>query len=719
MQVTRRGFLVGSAVLGAAACTPQMPGGTPAPPCVVPALPGAEPLPVPGSAGLVDEAWFQGRATEFLTLSTSSYDPGNRANVIGHLLRSRRDPSFVWDPSRVAPTLVGTDPFRDTDDFELVDLQWVVRLGRGVLPAATIAAVEDHIAGARYRYDDPIPAGVVDNKWFWSENHRIMFAVDEYLGGLALPDRVFTFTGLTGAEHAERARPAVVAWIRERARFGYSEWHSNTYMKFDWSPLLTLVEFADDPEVVALGAAAIDTALFDLATHNFHGVFGVTHGRGYKGAKTAWDRESTFGTAKFLFDNTDRLFPNSNDIGPMYLAGSTKYRLPEVIRRAGASQAVETIRERHGVPLDPHEPFSLNPVGAFGYDYADPANLPFWWSHGALTAWQMVPTSLDACNRWNLWDSELFQKFAAVKQFASVSPGLAQVAIRELASFAAAGVLGEAHTYTWRSPEVMLSSVIDHRFGDAMEQVHAWQATLGPDTMVFTTHPSKEPPRTTDWGADSGYWTGTASMPRSAQRGRVAIHLYQPAYESPSDPLLGPYFSYRPYTHAYFPQDRFDEVVETAGWVCGRKGDAYVALWSERPTQWRTYDPATYATDGMTRPFDLLAPGGADNAWVVEVGRAADHGSFAAFVAAVAAAAPSVVRSPGRIDVTYVSPSEGELRFGTQGGFTVKGAASPLRDHPRHSSPWAEQCANGEGFDISDGEVRLQLDVAHAGRRVS
>ena len=121
----------------------------------------------------------------------------------------------------------------------------------------------------------------------------------------------------------------------------------------------------------------------------------------------------------------------------------------------------------------------------------------------------------------------------------------------------------------------------------------------------------------------------------------------------------------------------------------------------------------------MTRPFDLIAPGGADNAWIVEVGRAADHGSFAAFVAAVTSSAPVAVRSPGRIDVSYTSPTEGELRFGTQGGFTVDGVATPLRDHPRHSSPWAEQCANGEGFDISDGSVRLQLDVARAGRRVS
>ena len=77
---------------------------------------------------------------------------------------------------------------------------------------------------------------------------------------MALPDRVFTFTGLTGAQHAARSRSRIVDWIGERARFGYSEWHSNIYMKYDYAPLLTLVEFADDDELVSLAAPALDVA---------------------------------------------------------------------------------------------------------------------------------------------------------------------------------------------------------------------------------------------------------------------------------------------------------------------------------------------------------------------------------------------------------------------------------------------------------------------------
>ncbi len=724
MEATRRQFLLASAAgtFGTAllaGCTPSSTPGVADPACALLNVGGPRPLPTPGTVGLIDETVFQARVGEYLGLATQRLNADNAASVTAHLIRARRDPSFVWNPAAVVPSLVGTEPFGDTSYFDLMAYQWVLRLGRGVLPPTTITALEAAIAGARYRYDDPIPPGQIDNKWFWSENHRIIFAIDEYLGGLALPNQVFTFTGLTGAQHAARSRIRVTEWIRERARFGFSEWHSNTYMKYDYAPLLTLVEFADDEELVSLAASALDVCMFDVAAHSMRGAYGVTHGRAYKGSKTNSLIETSFGTAKLLFDTTDRPYQSLSDIGPTFFCGSDKYRLPEVIRRVATSQQTAIIRERHGIALDPHEPVSFSPQAPYGYTYNDPANLPFWWSQGALSTWQTIPVTLDAVNAYQLWDTELFQKFSAIRQYAGASPALIQLAIRELASFAAAGVLGEAHTYTWRSPDAMLSSVIEHRVGDAMEQVHAWQATLDPEAVVFTTHPSKNVPATLDWGSDNGYWTGTASMPRSAQRGRAAIHVYRASYASPTDAILGPIFSYQPFTHAFFPQDRFDEVVEQAGWVLARKGDGYVALWSQRPTQWRAYNAATEATGGHTLPFDLLAPGGAENIWIVEVGRRADHGSFAAFVTAITNSLPTVEVDGSQLVVRYASPTEGQLVFGTAASFSVNGVVQPLRDHPRHSSPWAEQCHLAEGFDIREGDARLSINFTTAGRQIS
>ena len=120
-----------------------------------------------------------------------------------------------------------------------------------------------------------------------------------------------------------------------------------------------------------------------------------------------------------------------------------------------------------------------------------------------------------------------------------------------------------------------------------------------------------------------------------------------------------------------------------------------------------------------TLPFDLVAPGGADNVWIVEVGRAADHGSFAGFVAAIASAIVEITRSGSEIAVRYVSPTEGDLRLATSGGFTVDGIATPLRDHPRHGSPWSQECHLEEGFEIADGDASLRINFTTAARRVS
>ena len=76
----------------------------------------------------------------------------------------------------------------------------------------------------------------------------------------------------------------------------------------------------------------------------------------------------------------------------------------------------------------------------------------------------------------------------------------------------------------------------------------------------------------------------------------------------------------------------------------------------------------------------------------------------------ITAATVEVVRSNGQIDVHYVSPVEGDLRLGTLSGFKVGGQATPLRDHPRHSSPWGESCEFSSFYDLKVGDNRVRID---------
>ena len=165
-------------------------------------------------------------------------------------------------------------------------------------------------------------------------------------------------------------------------------------------------------------------------------------------------------------------------------------------------------------------------------------------------------------------------------------------------------------------------------------QTHTWQATLSENAMVFTQHPAYLPPDQGtltgyDWNADQpgpGYWTGEASQPRTVQHENVGISIYAPQYAA----LLEFGFTMRDETHAYFPHAHMDDVVQSGNWTFGRKDDGYVALYSWRDTEWRRGLPEVHQNAGLD--FDLVAPGGADNVWIVECGSIDEYpGGFAEF----------------------------------------------------------------------------------------
>ena len=149
-----------------------------------------------------------------------------------------------------------------------------------------------------------------------------------------------------------------------------------------------------------------------------------------------------------------------------------------------------------------------------------------------------------------------------------------------------------------------------------------------------------------------------------------------------------------------------------------------MALWSWRPTEWRSHDPAATFTNGLTQPFDLVAPGGAHNVWVSEVGDAGRWGSFDAFVDAVAAAPVEVVDlglTPEGVskgfDVTYASPSEGPMAFSWTGPLTVGGAEVPLHGTARIENPFSTVAAGSSTVTIRADESSLTVDLLTGRRR--
>jgi hypothetical protein len=660
-------------------------------------------------SGKVTSDAFAIRQVEYLRHATKTLNPGDALNVLAHFERAARDPGFTFDagvvtPAAFADVFADIDEFADTTDFTMLYLLNLREAYGDELPADTRAAIDKRFLAFKYWYTEPTPAGVVDNKYYWSENHRIIYHTIEYLAGLTFPDQTFTNDGRTGAAHAATAKQRILDWLDEKVRFGFSEWHSDVYYQKDVDPLLTLAEFAPDRDVANRAAMVLDLFMLDIALHLQKGNFGATHGRSYmKDKSTALDQD-TFALSKLVFDDTSEAYTPGTDAGATLFARAKKYRVPAAITAIAKYDRPMVDVEHMNVPLDPSAPVTPNPSPPYGISFDDPNNVPFWWERGAQTAWQVVPLTIQTLDQYGLWDSQFYKPFKPLRDAVGNDMDAAQNLAHQLAPVLAFGLLSEVHTYTYRSADVMLSTAQDYRPGVFSEQSHSWQATLDEHAIVFTTHPKNEPQRGTQWPDDDGYWTGTGSMPRSAQLRTVSINVYDPQFTPLGPPLDA--FSYLDYTHAYFPQEKFDEVVTHGNWTFGRKGNGYVALWSWHTPHWRDHTTDGTFTHGLTKPFDLVAPG-KDNVWISEVGDSSRWKTFDAFVNAVAGAKVAV---DANHRVAYTSPTEGPLSFGWNGPLELRNRAIALHPSDRFKNPFVEVPFQGRLYKIQVKGDHLTLD---------
>jgi len=492
--------------------------------------------------------------------------------------------------------------------------------------------------------------------------------------------------------------------------------------------VLLLAEFADDPEIARLASMTLDMMFVELAGHLQQGTFGSTHGRTYQKDKLQGQDEDTYSVAKLAFDQTPTTYANADDA--TLLAAAERYRPPEVARRIAASEDTAVFRTKSSLPIDPNAPVDPDVEAPYGTTWEGEEGLMTWWGQGAQFPWQVVPTSVAAVKEYDLFETANFQQAKALEPvLATTDDAGLQALAKSLAVQVNPGLLSQVDTYTWRSPEVMLSTAQDWRPGQRGEQDHISQATVDAHALVFTQHPKVDVSTSEEASDNNSYWTGDGGIPRAAQQENVSIAIYDPAYDDGGGVGSGAYsFTYQDYTHAYFPTEHFEEYVQRDGWTIARKGDAFVALWSARPTHWRQYEEGQF-TNELTAEFDLVADGGPTNVWITEVATASDFTGeddpYEAFVSAITASEPEVAgwvacpanakcpRTPGPT-VTYDSPSQGVLTFGwdstlptdEQAPFTVDGDAVDL--HPegvRWDAPYATA-----GFD--DGTYAAELDGA-------
>lgn len=580
---------------------------------------------------------------------------------------------------------------RDTSDFDLTTLLRMLYLDRSTqaLPADLRAELEAAVLGFKYWLDQPGPDSMV----WWSENHQILFHALEYLAGHLFPDRVFDNAGMTGREHRAHAEPLLRRWLYDRARFGFSEFHSNIYFNEDIPALVNLVDFAPDAQIRAQAAILLDILALDMASNYFKGFFATAHGRTYPDRLLGGLSDSVRDAAWIYGLAPDIPVESLGGSGfaAAFLATSEHYALPPLLEAVAAAM-IPRLEHRQRDSIDVLD----GPAWGIGYESWE--DVMFWWGMTGYVDPEVIEGSFNMVDNFHMWEGETWKDLAFLRPFVGTS--VLRSAAEEFAVMARGVVLETANTYVYRTPDYQLAGVQDYKPGSWTAQVHAWKAALNPQAYVFTTWPG---------GSSGDYmggdWTG-GFLPRALLDGPVGLIRYRrPDLPPVAEGLLsfaegaGFGLQFKDYSHAYFPRDEFDEVVTGAGWTIGRSGEGYLGLWSRRPVTW--------ATDNR---YELIAHG-LDNDWIVELGSASEHGAFAGFAKRLQDAR---VELDGE-RLRYHSPHRGSYEAGWEGPFTRDGAAIDLGAYPRFDNPYVQQ-AFGERctpIRLNGQTFVLDFDAGH------
>ena len=573
-------------------------------------------------------------------------------------------------------------------NWTLMPILWWLRRYGEAFTAGQLRAMHDTCVSAKFWISDPGE----DHECYFTENHQIIFHVDEFIIGGMWPDEIFPITGRSGAWHRARARAAIGRWLDWRATAGFSEFKSLGYSDVILTILLTLREFADDAALSARAEALIDTVLTGYALHTFRGDLACPQGRSAAEVSIRGDEWMASAVGSLLWGIGDHRWAIS--AAAMCLACGS-YRVPAAIQAIARDQAA-TREHRERESLDPSEGCE------HGIDPADDGAVMYWWGSQQFCH----PLVIAASARLMPWPGYYMNPRVVAWQ---EQHRLDREAGRPAEVMPDHTALGRAEQYAFRTADYKLASVLDYHPGQRGHDQHPWQATLGGKAVVFSQQPLNGVPF-----ERPGYWKGNAVLPRVAQHRQVLIAVHR----------VHPEQTHWLNSHLYFPKWLFDEVVEDGGWLCGRRGDGYIAVRSLRPAQWGRADPRVvqqiHRFDEAAREralasaYDWTAEGHA-NAFICELGRRADNGDFSAFVRAVLA---SRVEGDWRA-LRYASPALGEVRFGWTGPLTVAGADIPLRSDWRLDSPYGRVRFADRRWDLRAGGHRLELDLADGSRRES
>ena len=626
---------------------------------------------------------YDGRAKAFLEYSAGA----NSGGLYSQISKLALDQG----PLEMAPIDKAIDTIttrKDGADFVANGLIRIYHSPSKLVTPELRQRIKTALLGLKYWVEEP---GGKDLLSVWSENHQINYHAAQLLAGELFAGESFTNNGKPGKWHAAAGRRRVLKWIDIKAKTGFTEWDSNNCFINTSAALMNLAELAKDPLVAKRAAMILDVMFFDIAVDSFRGSYGTPHGRTYPRAIVAGGAtEDTTGLQRVAWGLGAMGKPDN--VAVVYLASGKRYRVARTIEALAQTLPEEvTNKERQSLRIADARRFGLN--------FDDPEDFFLLSGAGKYSTPDYLERSLKVMDKLHVYRYGLVMRPYAEALLATY---------KELAKNQASGKplpdldnqsLERMDKVTFRTPDYQLSTVQDYRKGRPGSQQHIWQATLGPDTGVFTINP----------GGSSKYWQGR--LPRNGQHRNLLVAVYDVPADRPPGPktvlppdavgdaVPSPSPSEEPLiprTLAVFRRASFDQVIQKGNWTFGRRRAGYIALWSRNKPSWSN---EVFGGEGLVAE-------GRKNVWVVHMGREKTDGGFVAWADKVAAARITSTDST----VEYEAPDVGKVSFGWEGPLKVAGQEIPLGDYARFENPWAKVPWGQGRYQINAGGQSLLID---------
>lgn len=601
----------------------------------------------------------------------------------------------------------------DCADFRMNSLVRLYLAYGDHLPQSTKSDIKRVMLDFKYWMDQ----GGSDSMCYWSENHQILFAAQEFLVGRTFPDDIFSVDGKTGREHAEMAKARINAWMRQRFLYGFTEWYSNNYYPGDVAAMANFIQFSKDETMVNRMKMIMDLIWFDMASQAFkhsgadpggkprtYYIFVSSSGRMYSDNRVSDDignrmrnfidfviqPEATRDFAASWSASKNGFFNCFKQMVEARKRDSQPYyEVPEIIK-AIFDDPAETKIIRSSQSLDVEE---LKSEGLLGQ--ADP-QIMMQWGMGAFSNPPVIQNSMRYIAENKMYANGFLNDFKHVNLLPLRTSGLLG-GVSSMLSLPTNGVAMErSNVYTYKTGHYSMHTAQAHQPGEYANQQAISSLNLANDLSIFTTQPARTPQRT---GTPS-YWTGNGRQPFSVQEKNVSLQIYLP----PTQPGFMEPMVVHDTTHVFFPVGRFDEVDEShldQGYIFGRAKDAYVMIRSRYPLGF--VDFAVSAAKGnkdqmlvrgrarhvLRDRYDLVQSGPGYHYFVIEAS-SSDRETFAAFKVRTAANPVGFASADGSLEYETVlnhASAPSRLKSTYQGGFHLNGTIQNL-DYNRYENPY-------------------------------